>query len=80
MASLESCDVVNSPCKDFFFWLFDSSMKCWAEMFFTNVVWVLMVCYSPSTKFWSVKYPPLICDPLVIFPEEFLPNNRHLLL
>jgi len=73
MTSLESCDVVNSFCKNFFFWLFSSSIKCWAKVFWADIVQVLRVCGSPTAKFWSVKYFSLICDPLVIFPKEFDP-------
>jgi len=73
VASLESCDVMNSSCKDFFFWLLCSSIECWAEVFWADVVWVLMICYSPGTKLWSVKYSSLVCVPLVVSPEEFYP-------
>jgi len=64
---------MNSSCKDFFFWLLYSSMECWAKMFWADVVWVLRVCYSPITKPLGVKYSSLICDPLVVFPEDFYP-------
>jgi len=66
--------VVNSSCKDFFSWLLNSSMKCWTEVFWANVIWVLRVCFSPSTKFLSVKYSSLVCNPLVVFPEDFYPK------
>jgi len=65
--------VVDSSCKNFFFWLLDSSMKCWAKVFWADIVWVLRVCFFPIAKFLSVKYSSLVCDPLVIFPEEFYP-------
>jgi len=73
VASLESCDVMDSSCKDFFFWLFNSGMKCWAEVLWADVMWVLRVCFSPSAKLLSVKYSSLVCGPLVVFPEEFYP-------
>ena len=47
MASLEGCDVVNSSCKDFFFWLLDSGVECWAEVFVTNMIWVLRIVNVP---------------------------------
>jgi len=50
VTSLEGCDVMNSSCKDFFFWLLSGSIKCWAEVFWANVVWVLMVCCSPVAE------------------------------
>jgi len=73
IASLEGCDVVNSSCKDFFFWLLSSGVKCWTEVFWADVVWVLMVCCFPVTELWGVKYSSLIGVPLVVFPEDFYP-------
>jgi len=37
-------------------------------------MWVLRVCFSPSTKFGSVKYSSLVHDPLVVFQEDFYPK------
>jgi len=65
--------VMNSSCKDFFFWLFDSGVKCWAKVFWADIMWVLRVCFSPRAKLWGMKYSSLVCDPLVVFPEEFYP-------
>jgi len=73
MASLEGCNVMNSSCNDFFFQLFDSSMKCWAKVFWVDIMWVLRVRIFPRAKLWGIKYSSLVCDPLVIFPEEFYP-------
>jgi len=74
VASLEGCNVMHSSCKDAFFWLLNGGVKCWAIMFWIDVMWVLRVCFFPSTKFWSVKYSSLVCVPLVVFPEEFYPK------
>jgi len=74
VASLEGCNVMNSSCKDFFFWLLNGSMKCWAEVFWVNMIGVLRICFFPSTKFLSVKYSSLVCIPLVVFPENFYPK------
>jgi len=70
VASLEGHDVMNSSCKDFFFWLLDGSVKCWTEVLWVNVMWVLRICFFPSAKLLGVKYSSLVCDPLVVFPEE----------
>ena len=43
VASLESCDMMNSSCKDFFFWLFDCSVECWAKVLCTDMVCMLWV-------------------------------------
>jgi len=74
VASLESCDVVNSSYKNFCFWLLDSSVKCWAEVLWVNMMGVLRICFFPSTKFLSVEYSSLVCVPLVVFPEDFYPK------
>jgi len=74
MASLEGCNVMNSSCKDFFFWLLDGSVKCWAIVIWVDVMRVLMVCFFSSTKFLGVNYSSLVCVPLVIFPEDFYPK------
>jgi len=49
--SLEGCDVMNSSCKDFFFWLFDGSVERWTIVLWIDVMWVLRVCFFPSTEF-----------------------------
>ena len=74
MASLEGCDVVNSSCKDFFFWLLDGSVKGWTEVLWVNVMGVLRVCFFPIPGSWGMKDSSLICDLLVIFPEESYPE------
>jgi len=43
VTSLEGCNMINSFYKDFFLLLLNGSMKCWAEVFCTNLVWVLWV-------------------------------------
>jgi len=50
VTSLEGCNVIDSSCKDFFFWLLDGGMKCWAGVFWADIMWVLRVCYFPSAK------------------------------
>jgi len=67
VTSLESCDMMNSSCKDFFLWFFSSGVKCWTEVSWVDVVQVLIVCCSPVTEFRGVKYSSLIGDPLVVF-------------
>ena len=42
MGSLKGCDMMNSSCKDFFF-LFNSGVEGWTEVFWINVVWMLWV-------------------------------------
>jgi len=74
VASLEGCNVMNSSCKDFFFWLLDGSMKCWAEVLWINMMGVLGVCFFPIPGSWGVKDSSLVCDPLVVFPEESYPE------
>jgi len=43
VTSLEGCDVINSSYEYFFLCLLNSSMECWAEVFWTNMVRMLWI-------------------------------------
>ena len=74
VTSLEGCNVVNSSCKYFLvWWLLDGCVECWAEVFWTDVVWVLWVCFDPPAKLWFSKYSSVGSDPTFWSPEKSNP-------
>ena len=74
-ASLESCNMINSSCKDLFLLLLNGSMKCWAEVFCTDVVWMLWVWFIPPAKIIVFSdNRSLVCDPSVIVPVDLDPK------
>ena len=66
--------MMNSSCKDFFF-LFNSGLEGWTEVFWINVVWVLWVRFDPPAEYKRCLDTSLLgCIPAVFSVNEFYPE------